>query len=54
MIVIVAHRLSTVKEADQILVLDEGEIAEQGNHESLLKSRGVYSELIKNQRNQST
>jgi ATP-binding cassette subfamily B protein len=50
MIVIVAHRLSTVKEADQILVLDEGVIVEKGDHDFLLKSEGVYSQLIKNQR----
>ncbi len=50
MIVIVAHRLSTVKEADKILVLNEGEIVEQGKHDFLLKSEGVYSQLVKNQR----
>jgi ATP-binding cassette subfamily B protein len=50
MIVIVAHRLSTVKEADQILVLDEGVIVEKGDYDFLLKSEGVYSQLIKNQR----
>lgn len=50
MIVIVAHRLSTVKEADQILVLDEGVIVEKGDHDFLLKSEGVYNQLIKNQK----
>ncbi|HKK62307.1 MAG TPA: peptidase domain-containing ABC transporter [Bacteroidales bacterium] len=48
-VVIVAHRLSTVKGADQILVLDEGEIAEKGTHAQLVKAKGHYFELIKNQ-----
>ena len=49
MMVVVAHRLSTIKDADQILVLEKGEIVEYGSHEDLLKSKGAYSELIKNQ-----
>lgn len=49
MMVVVAHRLSTIKEADQILVLEKGKIVEQGNHENLLELAGVYSKLIKNQ-----
>ena len=48
-VVIVAHRLSTVKNADQIVVLDKGRIAEVGNHESLTSKRGVYYYLVKNQ-----
>lgn len=48
-VVIVAHRLSTVKNADQIVVLDNGEIVEQGNHETLTQSRGRYYQLVKNQ-----
>lgn len=48
-VVIIAHRLSTVKNADQIIVLDKGEVAEIGNHESLTKKRGKYYELVKNQ-----
>jgi ATP-binding cassette subfamily B protein len=47
--VIVAHRLSTVKNADNIVVLHEGEIAEQGTHEELTMKRGLYYELVKNQ-----
>ncbi|MEZ4936673.1 MAG: peptidase domain-containing ABC transporter [Crocinitomicaceae bacterium] len=47
--VIIAHRLSTVKTADQILVLDKGRIIEQGNHFSLVESGGKYYELVKNQ-----
>ena len=46
---IVAHRLSTVREADIILVMRDGRIIEQGNHESLLASGGFYSELYNSQ-----
>ncbi|HEY8388594.1 MAG TPA: peptidase domain-containing ABC transporter [Parasegetibacter sp.] len=48
-VVIVAHRLSTVKNADQIIVLHEGEITEQGTHESLVETQGDYYKLVKNQ-----
>lgn len=48
-VVVIAHRLSTVKNADQILVLDGGEIIEQGNHAELTARRGAYYELVKNQ-----
>ncbi|MBR8766353.1 Alpha-hemolysin translocation ATP-binding protein HlyB [Porphyromonas levii] len=48
-VVVVAHRLSTVRNADQIVVLDKGKIVEVGNHESLTASRGKYYELVKNQ-----
>lgn len=47
--VIVAHRLSTVRNADQIIVLENGEVVEQGNHEELTKQKGKYYELVKNQ-----
>lgn len=47
--IIVAHRLSTVKNADTIIVLENGEIVEQGNHNDLTKLRGKYYELVKNQ-----
>ena len=47
--IIVAHRLSTVKNADNIIVLENGEIVEQGNHNDLTKLRGKYFELVKNQ-----
>ncbi|SEM54119.1 ABC-type bacteriocin/lantibiotic exporter, contains an N-terminal double-glycine peptidase domain [Butyrivibrio sp. ob235] len=43
--VVVAHRLSTIKDADRIIVLDKGEIAEEGTHETLLKKNGIYTEL---------
>lgn len=47
--IIVAHRLSTVKNADNIIVLEDGEIVEQGNHQELTVQRGKYYELVKNQ-----
>jgi len=47
--VIVAHRLSTVKNADNIIVLENGEIVEQGTHEMLTTDKGKYYELVKNQ-----
>ena len=46
---IVAHRLSTIKEADMILVMRDGHIVEQGNHETLLKKGGFYSQLYNSQ-----
>ena len=48
-VVIVAHRLSTVKNADQIVVIDHGKVVEVGNHESLTTKRGAYYNLVKNQ-----
>ncbi len=48
-VVVVAHRLSTVRNADQIVVLEKGEIIEQGTHEALTNLRGSYYELVKNQ-----
>ncbi len=48
-VVVIAHRLSTVKSADQIIVLDKGKVVESGNHKSLLETKGYYFELVKNQ-----
>ncbi|MDR0602769.1 MAG: peptidase domain-containing ABC transporter [Bacteroidales bacterium] len=48
-VIVVAHRLSTVKNADQIIVLDSGKIVEQGSHETLSKLKGKYYQLVKNQ-----
>ena len=48
-VVIVAHRLSTVRNADQIAVLDKGKVVEIGNHEALTIKRGIYYNLVKNQ-----
>ena len=47
--IVIAHRLSTVMEADQILVLEKGEIKEQGRHEELIARGGLYSELFMRQ-----
>jgi ATP-binding cassette subfamily B protein len=46
---IVAHRLSTIKEADLILVMNQGSIIEQGTHEQLLKENGFYANLYNSQ-----
>ena len=48
-VVVVAHRLSTVRDADNIVVLDKGRVAEEGTHEELTAKRGIYYELVKNQ-----
>lgn len=48
-VVVVAHRLSTVKNADQIVVLKEGTIIEQGNHADLIANQGAYYDLVKDQ-----
>ena len=46
---IVAHRLSTIKEADRILVMNAGKIIEQGKHEQLLAANGFYANLYNSQ-----
>jgi ATP-binding cassette subfamily B protein len=46
---IVAHRLSTIREADVIIVMKDGKIIEQGNHDSLLSQNGFYAELYNSQ-----
>jgi ATP-binding cassette subfamily B protein len=48
-VIVVAHRLSTVRNADQIVVLDSGRITETGDHESLIAKKGAYYNLVKNQ-----
>lgn len=48
-VVVVAHRLSTVKNADQIIVLDGGKVVETGNHSTLIEKKGAYYNLVKNQ-----
>ena len=48
-VVIVAHRLSTVKKADKIVVLDKGKVVEEGTHQELTNRKGLYYKLVKNQ-----
>jgi len=48
-VIVVAHRLSTVRDADKIVVLHEGKIVEEGTHNSLTSIKGRYYELVKNQ-----
>ena len=48
-VVVVAHRLSTVKKADQIVVLEKGEIVEKGTHKELVTIKGAYYHLVKDQ-----
>lgn len=47
--IIIAHRVSTIKNSDKILVLDDGKIIEQGKHEELIENRGLYFELYEKQ-----
>ncbi len=49
MVVIIAHRLSTVKNADNIIVLDKGKIVEQGKHKASVDKQGYYFNLVRNQ-----
>lgn len=48
-ILVIAHRLSTVRHADEILVIDHGEIVEKGKHDDLIKQEGVYHKLVNKQ-----
>ena len=47
--VVIAHRLSTVRDADRIVVLDSGRLVEQGDHRQLLASGGLYAQLVQTQ-----
>ena len=47
--IVIAHRLSTVRHADQIIVLEDGCIKEIGQHETLINKKGIYYNLVKNQ-----
>lgn len=50
---IIAHRLSTIQHADQILVLEQGEIVERGNHDELILQNGLYAEMYRSQKEES-
>lgn len=50
---IIAHRLSTIQHADQILVLNQGEIVERGNHQQLIQKNGIYAEMYRSQKEKS-
>ena len=45
-IIMIAHRLKTVRNADQILVLDNGEVIQKGTHDQLIASRGIYADFV--------
>ncbi len=49
-VLIIAHRLSTLKDVDRIIVLDKGKIVEQGNYKELIKAKGIFSNLLKRQK----
>lgn len=46
---VIAHRLSTIRNADLIVVMDQGKIVEQGTHDSLMKQKGYYYDLVRKQ-----
>lgn len=52
-IIIIAHRLSTIQNCDRILVLKQGQIVEQGDHNALLQKNGIYKKLVERQLNKT-
>jgi ATP-binding cassette subfamily B protein len=51
--IVIAHRLSTVVDADQIVVLDEGRVAERGTHSQLLRKNGLYADMWARQQSET-
>jgi ATP-binding cassette, subfamily B, bacterial MsbA len=49
-LIVIAHRMSTIRRADKIIVLDDGKVVEEGTHETLMRARGRYRDLIEHQR----
>ena len=47
--IVVAHRLSTIRDCDEIIVMDNGRVAERGTHDELMKNGGMYAELVTNE-----
>ena len=47
--IVVAHRLSTIRDCDEIIVMDNGRVAERGTHDELMKKGGMYAELVTNE-----
>ena len=45
-LLVIAHRLNTIRDADNIIVIKEGNIAEQGNHDKLMSLNGIYKEMV--------
>ena len=44
---VIAHRIKTIKDADKILVISDGQIKEEGNHEGLMEKNGTYAHMVK-------